>query len=84
MILGAFILGPLSAYLLKLFDNLVAGKVKAGLRDADRQLQLGILGGVMAIFGYTVIGPSSAGSPTSARATAWRPWSTTACSRSRR
>src|SRR4249919_388755 len=53
MILGAFILGPLSAYLLKLFDNLVAGKVKPGFEMLIDNFSIGILGGVMAIFGYT-------------------------------
>ena len=57
MILAAFILGPLSAYLLKLFDNLVAGKVKAGFEMLIDNFSIGILGGVMAIFGYKVIEP---------------------------
>jgi PTS system mannitol-specific IIC component len=57
MILGAFILGPLSAYILKLFDNLVAGKVKAGFEMLIDNFSIGILGGVLAIFGYKVIEP---------------------------
>ena len=57
MILGAFILGPLSAYILKLFDNLVAGKVKAGFEMLIDNFSIGILGGALAIFGYKVIEP---------------------------
>jgi len=57
MILGAFVLGPLSAYLLKLFDNLVAGKVKAGFEMLIDNFSIGILGGILAIFGYKVIEP---------------------------
>jgi len=57
MILGAFILGPLSAYILKLFDNLVAGKVKAGFEMLIDNFSIGILGGVLAIFGYKIIEP---------------------------
>jgi len=57
MILGAFVLGPLSAYLLKLFDNLVAGKVKAGFEMLIDNFSIGILGGLLAIFGYKVIEP---------------------------
>ena len=57
MILAAFVLGPLSAYLLKLFDNLVAGKVKAGFEMLIDNFSIGILGGVLAIFGYKVIEP---------------------------
>jgi mannitol-specific phosphotransferase system IIBC component len=58
MILGAFVLGPLSAYLLKLFDNLVADKVKAGFEMLSDNFSIGILGAVMAIFGYKVIEPA--------------------------
>jgi PTS system mannitol-specific IIC component len=57
MILGAFILGPLAAYILKLFDNLVAGKVKAGFEMLIDNFSIGILGGALAIFGYKVIEP---------------------------
>jgi mannitol PTS system EIICBA or EIICB component len=57
MILGAFILGPMSAYLLKLFDRAVEGKVKPGFEMLIDNFSIGILGGAMAIFGYTVIEP---------------------------
>jgi PTS system mannitol-specific IIC component len=57
MILAAFVLGPLSAYLLKLFDELVAGKVKAGFEMLIDNFSIGILGGLLAIFGYKVIEP---------------------------
>src|SRR4051794_35499101 len=57
MILGAFILGPLSAYILKLFDRLVEGKVKAGFEMLIDNFSIGILGGALAIFGYKVIEP---------------------------
>ena len=57
MILAAFILGPLAAYLLKLFDRLVEGKVKAGFEMLIDNFSIGILGGVLAIFGYKVIEP---------------------------
>jgi PTS system mannitol-specific IIC component len=57
MILGAFVLGPLSAWLLKIFDNLVAGKVKPGFEMLIDNFSIGILGGGLAIFGYKVIEP---------------------------
>lgn len=57
MILAAFVLGPLAAYILKLFDNLVAGKVKAGFEMLIDNFSIGIIGGVLAIFGYKVIEP---------------------------
>jgi PTS system mannitol-specific IIC component len=57
MILGAFILGPLSAYLLKLFDHAIEGKVKPGFEMLIDNFSIGILGGAMAIFGFKVIEP---------------------------
>jgi PTS system mannitol-specific IIC component len=57
MILAAFILGPLAAYILKLFDNLVAGKVKAGFEMLIDNFSIGIIGGALAVFGYKVIEP---------------------------
>jgi PTS system mannitol-specific IIC component len=57
MILAAFILGPLAAYILKLFDRLVEGKVKAGFEMLIDNFSIGILGGALAIFGYKVIEP---------------------------
>jgi PTS system mannitol-specific IIC component len=57
MILGAFVLGPLSAYLLKLFDDGIAGKVKPGFEMLIDNFSIGILGGAMAIFGFKVIEP---------------------------
>ena len=57
MILGAFVLGPLSAWLLKLFDDAIAGKVKPGFEMLIDNFSIGILGGAIAIFGYKVIEP---------------------------
>jgi mannitol PTS system EIICBA or EIICB component len=57
MILGAFILGPGSAFLLKLFDDAVAGKVKPGFEMLIDNFSIGILGGALAVFGFKVIEP---------------------------
>jgi PTS system mannitol-specific IIC component len=57
MILAAFILGPGSAYLLKLFDDAIAGKVKPGFEMLIDNFSIGILGGGLAIFGFKVIEP---------------------------
>jgi PTS system mannitol-specific IIC component len=57
MILGAFILGPGSAYLLKLFDDAIAGKVKPGFEMLIDNFSIGILGGGLAVFGFEVIEP---------------------------
>jgi PTS system mannitol-specific IIC component len=57
MILGAFILGPLAACILKLFDDAIAGKVKPGFEMLIDNFSIGILGGALAIFGFKVIEP---------------------------
>ncbi len=56
-ILGAFILGPLAALLLRLWDNYIAGKVKGGFEMLVDNFSAGIIGGIMAVFGIYVIGP---------------------------
>jgi PTS system mannitol-specific IIC component len=57
MILAAFILGPGSAFILKLFDDGIAGKVKPGFEMLIDNFSIGILGGALAIFGFKVIEP---------------------------
>jgi PTS system mannitol-specific IIC component len=57
MILAAFLLGPGSAYILKLFDHAIAGKVKPGFEMLIDNFSIGILGGALAIFGFKVIEP---------------------------
>jgi len=56
-ILGAFVLGPLAALVLKLWDNFIADKVRGGFEMLVDNFSAGILGGVMAIFGIYVVGP---------------------------
>ena len=57
MFLGAMIMGPLAAFLLKLFDNAVHGKIKAGFEMLVANFSLGILGGILAIIGLLGVGP---------------------------
>jgi len=57
MFLGAMIIGPVAAYLLKLFDRAVAGRVRAGFEMLVDNFSAGILGIVMAILGLLAIGP---------------------------
>jgi len=56
-ILGAFILGPLAALVIKLWDNFIADKVKGGFEMLVDNFSAGILGGAMAVFGIYVVGP---------------------------
>jgi len=57
MFLGAMIIGPLAAYVLKRFDGLVAGRVRPGFEMLVDNFSSGILGVVVAILGFLAIGP---------------------------
>ncbi|MFI3312737.1 MAG: PTS mannitol transporter subunit IICBA [Eubacteriales bacterium] len=49
MFLGAMIVGPLSAYILKKFDKAIDGKVKAGFEMLVNNFSLGIIGMLLAM-----------------------------------
>jgi mannitol PTS system EIICBA or EIICB component len=55
--LAAFILGPLAALLLKLWDRAIAGKVQGGFEMLVDNFSAGIIGSLVAVFGIYVIGP---------------------------
>ncbi|MPZ84549.1 MAG: PTS mannitol transporter subunit IIBC [Actinophytocola sp.] len=57
MFLGAMIIGPLTALLLKLFDKAVEGKIRPGFEMLVNNFSTGILGGAMALLGVVGIGP---------------------------
>ncbi|MET0132245.1 MAG: PTS mannitol transporter subunit IICB [Kibdelosporangium sp.] len=57
MFLGAMIIGPLTAFLLKLWDNSVGEKVGAGFKMLVDNFSAGIIGGAMAVLGMLSIGP---------------------------
>jgi PTS system mannitol-specific IIC component len=61
MFLGAMIVGPLTAFLLKLFDNTVGPKVGPAFKMLVDNFSAGIIGGVMAILGMLSIGPAVEG-----------------------
>jgi PTS system mannitol-specific IIC component len=56
-ILAAFILGPLTAWLLKKWDNAIAGRVKGGFEMLVDNFAAGIIGGLMAVVGLYIVGP---------------------------
>jgi mannitol PTS system EIICBA or EIICB component len=56
-ILAAFILGPLTAWLLKKWDVAIAGKVKGGFEMLVDNFAAGIIGGIMAVVGLYLVGP---------------------------
>ncbi|WP_134765642.1 PTS mannitol transporter subunit IICBA [Nocardioides sp. 1609] len=55
MFLGAMILGPLSAWVMKQLDSLWDGKVKSGFEMLVNQFSAGITGLAMAIFGFFAV-----------------------------
>ncbi len=57
MILGAMIVGPLTAYLLKRFDAFTEDRIRPGFEMLVENFSAGILGGGMAVLGVWVIGP---------------------------
>ncbi|RYL94952.1 PTS mannitol transporter subunit IICBA [Sporolactobacillus sp. THM7-4] len=57
MFLGAMIMGPLSGYLIKKFDQLIAGKIKTGFEMLVDNFSAGILGAILAIIGFLAFGP---------------------------
>src|SRR5919109_238449 len=57
MFLGAMLIGPLSAFVVKTFDRLVEGRIKQGFEMLVGNFSLGILAGGMALVGYLAIGP---------------------------
>lgn len=57
MFLGAMIMGPFSAWLLKKLDNAFQDKIKSGFEMIYNNFSLGILGMILAIFAYFIVNP---------------------------
>jgi PTS system mannitol-specific IIC component len=60
MFLGAMITGPLGGWLIKQFDEMVAGRIPTGFEMLVGNFSAGILGAILAILGYLAIGPTVA------------------------
>lgn len=57
MFMGAMIMGPLAGLVIKKFDKAVDGHIPAGFEMIVNNFSVGILGLIMAIIGYYLIGP---------------------------
>jgi PTS system mannitol-specific IIC component len=57
MFLGAMIVGPLTAFLLKLLDGYLVPRIRAGFEMLVNNFSAGILGGGMALLGVISFGP---------------------------
>ncbi len=58
MFLGAMIMGPLGGYVIKKFDSVIEGKIRAGFEMLVNNFSAGILGGILAILAFLGIGPA--------------------------
>ncbi len=61
MLMGAMLAGPLGGWVIKKFDKAVEGKIPAGFEMLVNNFSVGILGMLLAILGFYVIGPVMAG-----------------------
>ena len=57
MFIGAMIMGPLGGYVIKKFDKLVEGKIKAGFEMLVNNFSVGIIGAILAIIGLKAVNP---------------------------
>ena len=56
MFIGAMIMGPLAGYAIRRFDRMVEGRVKAGFEMLVSNFSICILGMMLAVLGYYVVG----------------------------
>ncbi len=57
MLMGAMIMGPVGGAVIKAFDKSIHNKVKAGFEMLVNNFSVGILGMILAIIGFYLIGP---------------------------
>lgn len=57
MLLGAMVIGPFAGWVIKQFDKIMDGHTPAGFEMLVNNFSIGILGMLVAILGYFVIGP---------------------------
>ena len=57
MLMGAMMVGPLGDLVIKKFDQAVEGKIPAGFEMLVNNFSIGILGMILAIIGFYLIGP---------------------------
>ncbi len=57
MFIGAMVVGPISGYVIKKFDDYVEGKIASGFEMLINNFSIGILGLILAIISLLAIGP---------------------------
>lgn len=58
MFLGAMIMGPLSAYVIKKFDGMIEDKIPTGFEMLINNFSLGIIGFILCLLANSLIGPA--------------------------
>ncbi|GAA0936189.1 PTS mannitol transporter subunit IICB [Virgisporangium aurantiacum] len=58
MFLGAMIMGPAAAYIVKQFDKLIEDRIRPGFEMLVDNFSAGIIGGLMALLGVWAVGPA--------------------------
>ncbi|MFC3882384.1 PTS mannitol transporter subunit IICBA [Bacillus songklensis] len=58
MFLGAMVIGPLGGFVIKKFDQLIEGKIRAGFEMLVNNFSAGILGAILAVLAFLGVGPA--------------------------
>lgn len=61
MFMGAMIMGPIAGWVIKKFDKIIDGKIPAGFEMLVNNFSVGILGMILSILGFYLIGPFMGG-----------------------
>ncbi|WP_028782379.1 PTS mannitol transporter subunit IICBA [Thalassobacillus devorans] len=61
MFMGAMVMGPLGAFVIKKFDQAIDGKIRSGFEMLVNNFSAGIIGGILAILAYLGVGPAVEG-----------------------
>jgi len=61
MLMAAMVMGPLAGFCVKKFDQLMEGRMPAGFEMLINNFSVGILGMLLAMLGYILIGPIMSG-----------------------
>lgn len=57
MFIGAMLMGPFGGWTIKKVDQIFEGKIKSGFEMLVNNFSAGIIGGLLAILGYQIVGP---------------------------
>lgn len=61
MFLGAMVIGPLAGWIIKKFDKLVEGKIKAGFEMLVNNFSIGIIGAILTVLAFYAFAPVISG-----------------------